>query len=64
MKTIKVKPWGEGQGDHVLINESDFDPKVHQAIEDKPAQPSQPEQPKEQPKAESKQPAKKSTAKG
>ncbi len=24
MKTVKVKPWGEGQGDHVLINEADL----------------------------------------
>lgn len=27
--TIRVKPWGKGQGDFVEINESDFDPKVH-----------------------------------
>lgn len=26
---IKVKPWSEDQGDHVLINEADFDPSVH-----------------------------------
>lgn len=24
MNTIQVKPWGEGQGDYVLINEEDF----------------------------------------
>lgn len=24
MGTIQVKPWGEGQGDYVLINEEDF----------------------------------------
>lgn len=29
VKTIKVKPWGEGQGDHVTINESDFNPDFH-----------------------------------
>lgn len=23
-KTVKVKPWGEGQGDFVLINEEDL----------------------------------------
>lgn len=28
--TIKVMPWGEGQGDHVLINEADFDPERHE----------------------------------
>jgi hypothetical protein len=30
MTTIKVKPWGDGQGDHVLINEADFDPAKHE----------------------------------
>jgi hypothetical protein len=29
MGTIKVKPWGDGQGDHVVINEADFDPEKH-----------------------------------
>lgn len=29
LKIMKVKPWGQGQGDHVLINESDFDPSFH-----------------------------------
>lgn len=24
MGTVQVKPWGEGQGDYVLINEEDF----------------------------------------
>ncbi|WEX18962.1 hypothetical protein P2T68_17125 [Pseudomonas sp. G11] len=28
--TIQVKTWGEGQGDFVLINESDFDENVHE----------------------------------
>lgn len=27
--TMKVKPWGEGQGDYVEINAADFDPKIH-----------------------------------
>ncbi|WP_443697687.1 hypothetical protein [Pseudomonas sp.] len=35
MKTIQVKPWGEGQGDFVEINEQDFDPKVHELLGDK-----------------------------
>ena len=30
IETIKVKPWGEGQGDHVVINKDDFDPERHQ----------------------------------
>jgi hypothetical protein len=41
MGTLRVKPWGDGQGDHVLIEESDFDPERHQLYE-------APEQPPEQ----------------
>ncbi len=43
METLKVKPWASGQGDHVLINKSDFDPKLHslldapEVVEKKPA---------------------------
>lgn len=33
MDVIKVKPWGQGQGDHVLINAADFDPSVHVLID-------------------------------
>lgn len=33
LKTIKVKPWGEGQGDFVVINESDFDPDRHELFD-------------------------------
>lgn len=33
MKTIRVKPWGEEQGDHVVINEADFDPDFHQHLD-------------------------------
>lgn len=29
VKTVRVKPWGEGQGDFVEINESDFDGNSH-----------------------------------
>ncbi|NLS03614.1 hypothetical protein HGP14_09610 [Rhizobium sp. P32RR-XVIII] len=29
METMKVKPWSEDQGDHVLINKADFDPDKH-----------------------------------
>ena len=29
VETIKVKPWGKDQGEFVVINAADFDPKVH-----------------------------------
>ncbi|MNO57698.1 HeH/LEM domain protein [compost metagenome] len=31
-KTLKVKPWGDGQGDFVVINEADFDPDLHELL--------------------------------
>lgn len=34
VETVKVKPWGEEQGDHVLINKDDFDPERHQLLEE------------------------------
>jgi hypothetical protein len=34
INTIKVKPWGEGQGDFVEINADDFDAKVHKKLTD------------------------------
>ncbi|MDG9780271.1 HeH/LEM domain-containing protein [Metapseudomonas otitidis] len=34
MNVLKCKPWGEGQGDHVLVNEEDFNPDFHQLFED------------------------------
>lgn len=40
-KTLKVKSWGEGQGDYVLINEADFDPELHELI-DEPGKPRAP----------------------
>lgn len=33
MSTMKVKPWGEDQGDYVVIEESDFNPEIHQEFE-------------------------------
>ncbi|MGZ3309098.1 MAG: hypothetical protein ACXU8R_11320 [Xanthobacteraceae bacterium] len=33
MQTMKVKPWSEDQGDHVLINKADFDPERHEPLE-------------------------------
>lgn len=36
VETIKVKPWGDGQGDFVVINKDDFDPDLHEALDDKP----------------------------
>jgi hypothetical protein len=32
-KTMKVKPWGNGQGDHVEINVDDFDPEIHERLD-------------------------------
>jgi hypothetical protein len=37
IETMKVKPWGADQGDHVIINAEDFDPKIHTALDEKPA---------------------------
>ncbi len=36
--TVRVKPWGQDQGDFVEINAEDFDPKIHTAF-DAPAEP-------------------------
>lgn len=36
MKTVNVKPWGSDQGDFVVINEGDFDPKVHTLLDGAP----------------------------
>lgn len=30
METMKVKPWGEGQGEFVIIDKDDYDPKKHE----------------------------------
>jgi len=35
--TVKVKPWGEGQGDYVEINVEDFNPEIHDKYEAEPA---------------------------
>lgn len=34
MKLIKVKPWGEGQGDFVHINEEDFNQDFHELLDE------------------------------
>ena len=34
MATLKVKSWHESQGDHVIIDEENFDPEIHQLYED------------------------------
>lgn len=31
--TVKVQPWGEGQGEYVLVNAADFDPARHVLID-------------------------------
>jgi hypothetical protein len=35
MAVIKVKPWGEGQGDFVFIEEENFDSNFHKHYEEK-----------------------------
>jgi hypothetical protein len=32
IETLKVEPWHTSQGDHVIINKSDFDPDKHTLI--------------------------------
>lgn len=44
MPVIKVKPWGQDQGDYVLIEESDFNAEVHELFEPE----AEAEQPKRQ----------------
>lgn len=34
IETVKVKPWSDDQGEFVLINKSDFNPEVHELLED------------------------------
>lgn len=34
IETVKVKPWSDDQGDYVLINKDDFNPEVHELLED------------------------------
>jgi hypothetical protein len=34
--TVKVIPWGKGQGEYVEINQTDFDPKRHTLYEPAP----------------------------
>lgn len=36
IETMKVKPWGTGQGEFVLINKSDFNADVHERFETEP----------------------------
>ena len=33
-QTVKVMPWGKGQGDYVVINAEDFDPSKHKLLDD------------------------------
>jgi hypothetical protein len=35
--TVKVKPWGKGQGEFVEINADDFDPDIHEHFDAAPA---------------------------
>ncbi|PRD42114.1 hypothetical protein C5748_18365 [Phyllobacterium phragmitis] len=33
-ETIHVKPWSKDQGEYVIINKADFDPKRHELFEE------------------------------
>ena len=33
-QTVKVMPWGDGQGDYVIINAEDFDLSKHKLLDD------------------------------
>lgn len=35
MPVIKVKPWGEDQGEFVLIEEEDFNEEKHELLDEK-----------------------------
>ena len=35
MATMKVKPWGDDQGDYVIIEEENFDKDFHEVYEEK-----------------------------
>jgi predicted HAD superfamily Cof-like phosphohydrolase len=37
MPVIQVQPWGEGQGDYVLIEDFDFNPDFHKLLGEKSA---------------------------
>lgn len=50
METMKVKPWGESQGEFVLINKCDFDEEKHEAFD--VAKKEEPAKDSVQPKAE------------
>lgn len=45
MKTIQVKPWGDDQGEFVLINEDDFDPSKHERFDPEGAKKAAPKGP-------------------
>lgn len=40
--TIQVKPWSDDQGDFVIINEVDFDPKFHELLDGTAKKPADP----------------------
>jgi len=35
LETVKVMPWGDDQGDYVVINKNDFDKEKHKLYEEK-----------------------------
>ena len=44
---IKVKPWGQDQGDFVLIDEADFVEGVHEKLDEPTEKPKTQRKPKE-----------------
>jgi hypothetical protein len=52
METIKVKPWGEGQGDFVLLNAADFVEGQHELYEPAAPEPEPEQTPPAEPEAE------------
>lgn len=34
MNVLKCKPWGEGQGEYVLVNEEDFNSDFHKLLDE------------------------------
>lgn len=54
--TVNVKPWGEDQGEFVVINVEDFDPAVHTMHEEAPAKPKKGKPAADEPAAEAGEP--------
>lgn len=49
VETVQVMPWSESQGDFVVINKSDFDPKKHKMYDPKAGSEKEPAEEKPKP---------------